>query len=73
MPDFNYWLFGFGGEDESIVYFNRYSSYSAAMSDARLVKFKEPTLTVFVELLPAWQDHPALDHAPDEYQMLRRS
>jgi hypothetical protein len=73
MPDFNYWLMAVSGGAPYMGWFNRYSSYSAAMSEARRVKFLEPSFCVVVEVLRADEDHPDIDLWPDEFQRLRRS
>lgn len=60
MPDFNYWLLAASPEPPFDGFIARYTSHSAAMADARQVKFQDPSLRVVVEVLPAGVDHPDL-------------
>jgi hypothetical protein len=58
MPDFNYWLFAGSADGVGPGIACRFSSHSVAMKEARFAKGQYPSWSVFVEVLPAGEDHP---------------
>lgn len=72
MITYNYWLLGILNDDQLVV-IERYSVYSGALSQARLLKGQTRHMKVLVEILPADEDHVLLDILGDDFDYLRNN